>query len=150
MSQTHEDRIQDDLKAAMKAKDDVRKSTLRMLLTEMKNERIAKGQPLDDDSFHAVVKRLVKQRRDSAEQYREGGREELAEKEDAEIEILEGYLPEQVSEDDVRAAIEEYVTAENLSGPQGIGPVMKEMMGRYGAAADGAMVSRVAKDVLGS
>lgn len=147
---TPQDRIQDDLKAAMKARDKARLSTLRMLLTEIKNERIAQGEDLDEDAFLAVVKRLVKQRKDSAEQYRGGGREELAEKEEQEIVVLEEYLPEQVGEDEIRTAVSEFVAANDLSGPRGIGPVMKEMTGRFGASADGAVISRIAREVLGN
>ena len=147
---TPQERVQDDVKAAMKARDKERLSTLRLLLTEIKNERIATGEELDEDAFLTVVKRLVKQRRDSVEQYRNGGREELAAKEEQEIVVLDEYLPEQVGEDDIRAAIEAFVAENDLSGPRGIGPVMKEMMARFGAAAEGGVVSRIARDVLGS
>ncbi|MDA8018762.1 MAG: GatB/YqeY domain-containing protein [Thermoanaerobaculia bacterium] len=147
---TPQERLQDDLKAAMKARDKERLSTLRMLLTAVKNERIASGEELGEDAFLTVVKRLVKQRRDSVEQYRSGGREELADKEDREIRVLEEYLPEQVSEDDIRSAVEAFVAENDLSGPRGIGPVMKEMLARFGAAADGSAISRIARDVLGS
>lgn len=147
---TPQERVQDDVKAAMKARDKERLSTLRMLLTEIKNERIASGEELDEDAFLTVVKRLVKQRRDSVEQYRNGGREELAAKEEQEITVLDEYLPEQVSEDDIRSAVEAFVAENDLSGPRGIGPVMKEMMARFGAAAEGGVVSRIAREVLGS
>jgi hypothetical protein len=147
---TPQERVQDDLKSAMKARDKERLSTLRLLLTEIKNERIAAGEELDEDAFLTVVKRLVKQRRDSAEQYRGGGREELAAKEDQEIVVLEEYLPAQVSEDDIRAAVTSFVAENELSGPRGIGPVMKEMLARFGATADGAVVSRIAREVLGA
>jgi len=142
------ERIQADVKAAMKAREAERLATLRMLLTAIKNEQIARGAELDEESFLAVVKRSIKQRRDAADQYRKGGREELAAKEEREAEILEAYLPAQAGEDEIRRAIEDFVAAEGLSGPKAMGPVMKAMMARFGASADGAVISRIARQVL--
>lgn len=147
---TPQERIESDVKDAMRARDKERLSTLRMLLSEIKNEKIKLGKDLDDDAFLAVVRRALKQRRDSETQYREGGRDELADKEHREAELLETYLPAQASEDEVRAAIEELVEAEGLSGPKGIGPVMKGMMKRFGASADGATINRLAREILGA
>ena len=146
---TPQESLQEDVKAAMKARDAVRLSTLRMLLTSVKNDKIAKGADLDEADFLAVVKRLIKQRRDSAAQYRKGGREELAAKEETEIGVLEGYLPAQADEATVRAAIEELVAAEGLEGAKAMGVVMKAMMKKLGAAADGGTINRIARDVLG-
>lgn len=134
----------------MRAKEKEKLGTLRLLLTAIKNEQIDKGAELDEDGFILVVKRLVKQRRESATQYRDAGRAELAEAEEAEIVVLEAYLPEQVGEDELRAAITALVEAEGLSGPKGIGPVMKGMMATFGSAADNALISRIAREVLGS
>lgn len=145
---TPQERIQDDLKTALKARDKERLGTLRMLLTDIKNEKIKRGEELDEDTFIAVVRRGVKQRRDSETQYRDGGRTEQADQEKREAEILSEYLPAQVSEDDVRAAIEEFVAAEGLSGPRNMGQVMKAMMQRFGSTADGGTISRLAKDIL--
>ncbi|RMH17679.1 MAG: GatB/YqeY domain-containing protein [Acidobacteria bacterium] len=142
------ERIQADVKAAMKAREAERLATLRMLLTAIKNEQIARGAELDEESFLAVVKRSIKQRRDAADQYRKGGREELAAKEEREAEILEAYLPAQAGEDEIRRAVEDFVAAEGLSGPKAMGPVMKAMMARFGASADGAVISRIARQVL--
>ena len=146
---TPQQRIESDLKEAMKAKDKERLSTLRMLLSEVKNERIKRGDELDEEAFVAVVRRSVKQRQDSEDQYRKGGRAELADKEKAEAGILGAYLPRQASEDDVRAAIRELVAAEGLSGPKAMGPVMKAMLQRFGTSADGATINRLAREVLG-
>ncbi len=142
------ERIQDDIRSALKAREKERLSTLRMLLAEMKNEKIRAGQEVDDDAFARLVRKAVKQRQDSVEQYRKGNREELAAKEEREIEILDVYLPQQVGEDEIRQAIEELVAAEGLSGPRAIGPIMKAMMARFGGAADGKTVNQVARDVL--
>ena len=133
----------------MKARDKERVSTLRMLLSEVKNEKIKRGGELDQEAFVAVVRRAVKQRQDAEDQYRKGHRAELADKERAEAELLSTYLPRQASEDDVRAAIRELVEAEGLSGPKGIGPVMKAMLQRFGTSADGATINRLAREVLG-
>lgn len=140
--------LQADLKTAMRDRDKARTATLRMLLTAAKNEQIATGTPLDDDGFLAVVKRGIKQRKDAAAQYRDGDRQELAEQEEQEAEVLAGYLPAQASESDVLAAIESFVAKEGLSGPKAMGRVMKEMLAQFGAAADGGTISRLARDVL--
>ena len=143
-----QDTIQNDLKTALKAGDKERVATLRLLLTAIKNERIDSGAEVDETTFSRLVRKAVKQRNDSATAYRDGGREELAAKEEREAKILEDYLPQAVDEDELRSAIEAFVAAEGLSGPQGIGPVMKTMMSRFGARADGATISRIAKSVL--
>ena len=93
-----EDQITGDLKDAMKAGEQLKRDTLRMLIAAAKNERIALGKDLDDSAFMGVVRKGVKSRRDSATQYREAGRPELTEKEEAEIAILEGYLPQMLDE----------------------------------------------------
>lgn len=142
------ERIQADLTAALKARDTGRRDALRLLLTALKNEQIGRGQALDDDGFLVVVKRMVKQRRESSDQYRKGDRLELAEQEEAEIAILETYLPQQASEDEIRSAIEALITEQDLSGPRAIGAIMQAMIKRFGAAADGATISRLARAAL--
>lgn len=142
------ERIQGDLKDALKAKDKERLDTLRLLLAEIKNEKIRAGAEVDDDAFARLVRKAVKQRKDSAEQYRQGDRAELAAKEEREAEILGAYLPQQVGEDEIRQAIEQLVAAEGLEGPRAIGPVMKAMLARFGGAADGKTIHRIARQVL--
>ena len=126
----------------------MRVSTLRLLLTAIDNERIAKGGEVDDDGFLRIVQKAVKQRKESAEAYHKGGRDELAAKEEAEAEILAEFLPPQVGDDEIRSAIEELVAAEGLAGPQAMGPVMKAMRERFAGSADGGTISRIARDVL--
>jgi len=145
---TPQQRIEAEVKAAMKAGDKERLSTLRMLLTEVKNERIRRGSDVDEAGFVSLVRKAIKQREESAAQYRKGNREELAAKEDAEKALLEGYLPAQVDEAQIRAAVQEMVTSRGLSGPAAIGPVMKEMLARFGSSADGAAINRIAREVL--
>jgi len=148
MTTPPQQRIEADVKAAMKAGDKARLSTLRLLLTEIKNERIRRGAEVDEAGFVSLVRKSIKQREDSVAQYRSGQREELAAKEEAEIEVLAEYLPAQVDEGQIRAAIEELVAARGLSGPAAIGPIMKETLARFGSSADGATINRIARDVL--
>ena len=149
MSSSPQQRIQEELQQSMKARDAERTSTLRMLLAELKNERIKLGHEVDETEFLTVVQRAVKQRQDSIEQYRKGGREDLATKEEREAALLGGYLPAQVSPDEVRAAVEELVRAEGLSGPSGIGKVMQTILPRYKGRFDGKALQQIARDVLG-
>ncbi|MDX1501219.1 MAG: GatB/YqeY domain-containing protein [Thermoanaerobaculia bacterium] len=140
--------LQADLKASLIAGERERTATLRLLLSAVNNERIRRGEPVDEAGFLALVRRAIKQRYESAEQYRKGGREELAAKEAREAAILEEYLPPQADEDQIRAAVREYVAAEGLSGPGAIGPVMKAMLARFAGQADGGTINRIARDVL--
>jgi uncharacterized protein YqeY len=146
---TPQDRVQEDLKNAMKARDAERTSTLRMLLAALKNERIQLGHEVGEDEFLVVVQRGVKQRNDSVEQYRNAGREDLAGKEQREADVLATYLPAQVSPAEVRAAVEELVRAEGLSGPSGIGRVMQTVLPRFKGRFDGKALQQIARDVLG-
>jgi uncharacterized protein len=145
---TPQQRIEGDVKSAMKAGEKERLSTLRLLLTEIKNERIRRGSDVDEAGFVSLVRKAIKQREDSVSQYRSGQREELAAKEEAEIKILAAYLPAQVDEGQIRTAIEELVAARGLSGPAAIGPIMKEMLARFGSSADGATINRLAREAL--
>ena len=143
------ERIQSDIKDALKAKATSRLTTLRMLLSDIKNEKIKLGREVGDDDLVRLVKKGIKQRQDAADQYRAGNREEQAAQELAEAEILSEFLPAQASEDEVRAAIEELVAAEGLEGPKAIGVIMKAMMAKFGAAADGRTINLIARQVLG-
>jgi uncharacterized protein len=141
-------RIEADVKTAMKSGEKEKLSTLRMLLTEIKNERIRRGSEVDETGFVSLVRKAIKQREEAASQYRNGGREELAAKEESELKILSGYLPAQVEEGQIRAAVEEVVAAKGLSGPAAMGPIMKEVLARFGSSADGATINRIAREVL--
>ena len=145
---TPQQRIEADVKTAMKAGDKERLGTLRMLLTEIKNERIRRGSDVDEAGFVSLVRKAIKQREDSISQYRAGHREELAAKEEAEAKMLAEYLPAQVDEGQIRAAIQVVVDERGLSGPAAIGPIMKEMLARFGSAADGGTINRIAREIL--
>jgi uncharacterized protein YqeY len=144
-----QERVQNDLKEAMKAGDKERTGTLRMLLAELKNERIRGGGEVAEETFFGILQKGVKQRQDSAEQYRAAGRAELAEKEDREAKIFGAYLPEPVSEDEVRAAIRDFAAAESL-GPKDLGKVMGAVLPRFKGRIDGKVVQRLAREVLGA
>ena len=150
MSATPQQQLEDDLKTAMKARDRALVVTLRGLLTEVKNRRIELGTDLSERDFVTLVKRAVKQRREAAEQYRRGQREDLASKEEAEIVLLSPYLPRAVDESTMRAAVAEYLEQESLSGPQAMGQVMKAMVARFEGAADGRALSAIVRELLGS
>jgi len=141
-------RIEAEVKAAMKSGEKEKLSTLRMLLTEVKNERIRRGGEVDEAGFVSLVRKSIKQREESISQYRAGGREELAAKEAAEVEMLEVYLPAQADEGQIRAAIEAVVAERGLSGPAAMGTIMKETLARFGSSADGSTINRIAREVL--
>ncbi len=145
---TPRERIEGDLKAALKAGEKERVSTLRLLIAAIDNERIRTGETVDEDAFLKLVQKAIRQRRESVEQYRKGGREELAAREEREAEILEAYLPPPADEAEIEAAIRELVAAQGLSGPAGIGPVMKEMLARFSGRADGGTINQIARRVL--
>ena len=143
------ERVETDLQAARKAGERERVATLGMLLTAIDNERIRSGVAVDDTALATLAQRAIKQRREAAEQYRQGGSEDRATAEEREAEILAGYLPEQVGEEELRRAIQEIVDAGGLSGPAGLGRVMGQMMGRYRGRADGGTINRLAREILG-
>jgi uncharacterized protein YqeY len=147
-SPTPHDRIASTVREALKAGDRERVATLRLLLNEIDNERIRAGAPVDEDSFLRLVRRSVKQREESASQYDQGGRPELAERERREIEILSGYLPAELDDAELTAAIRGIIEDEGLAGPAGLGAVMKGMMQRYAGRVDGARVNRLARELL--
>ncbi|MGH9464756.1 MAG: GatB/YqeY domain-containing protein [Thermoanaerobaculia bacterium] len=142
-------RVQADLTAAMKAGDKERTSTLRLLLNAVKNEGLAARAEVDEPRFLALVQKGIKQRRESVEAFRGGGREELAAKEEREIELLASYLPPPASEEELRAAIAAFVAERGLAGPQALGPIMKEMTARFAGRADGGTIGRLARQMLG-
>lgn len=143
------EKINNDMKESMKARDEVRLSAIRMLKAAIKNREIEKGSPPTDDDVVSVVSSMIKQRRDSVEQYEKGGRRDLAEKEEAEIRVLEGYLPAQLSEDEIVGIIKEAVAEAGASSPSEMGKVMKLVMPRVKGKADGKLVNQKVKELLG-
>jgi uncharacterized protein len=140
------DRINQDLTAAMKAREAERLSVLRMMKTAIKNKEIESLAELDDLQAAQVLSTLIKQRKDSIEQFNRGGRSELAEKEAAEIKIIEQYLPAAVSDAEIQAVVDEVVRATGASSPKDVGSVMKQCMARFaGKQVDGKKVSDLVK-----
>jgi uncharacterized protein len=145
------EQIDKDLPAAMKAQEALKLSVLRMMKAALKNKQIELGKPLEDTDAVAVLRTLVKQRHDSVEQFRKGGRDELADKEEAEIKIIEGYLPAAASEEDVDAAIAAAIVETGAAGPKDMGKVMKAAMAKLaGKNADGKRVNEKVRAKLGA
>lgn len=136
------------MKEAMKAKDTVRLGTVRMTLSAIKNKEIADGGELDDAAVTAILSTLVKQRREAAEAFREGDRLELAEKEEAELVVLQSFLPEQLSEDEVRELVDTVVTELGANSMKDMGGVMKVLTDKTRGRADGKLVSELVKKRL--
>jgi len=144
------DRVNEDLKAAMKSKDSERLSTLRMVKTALKNREIDKMDALTDEEAVKVLQSLVKQRRDSIEQYTQAGRTELAEKEAAEIKVIEEYLPAALDEAAVARVVEETIAETGASSMKEMGAVMKAVMAKLaGQTVDGKVVNQIVKSKLG-
>lgn len=148
---TIQEKIQSQMTEAMRNKDSLRLSVLRMMKTAVKNKEVEKMKSLEENEVLTVLNSLVKQRKDSVDQFRKGGREELAQKEEAEIKIIEEYLPAAASEEDIRRAIEEAVQETGASSMKDMGKVMKAALSRLaGKSADGARVSQMVKEKLSS
>ena len=134
-----------DMKAAMRDKDTLKLSTVRMLKSAIKYREIELMKPLDDAGVLAVISTEVKRRRDSVEQYRAGNRQDLADKEEAEIRILQAWLPAQLSPDELAALIDEAVKKVGAQGPKDMGAVMKEVQPKVQGRAEGKTVSEQVK-----
>lgn len=147
---TISERVEKDLVAAMKAREELRLSVLRMAKTALKHKQVELGKVLSDDEAIAVLRTLVKQRRDSVEQFRKGGREDLAAKEEAETEILQTYLPAAASDEEIGAAVAAAIAETGATGPQDLGKVMKVAMQKLaGKNADGKRVNQTVRAKLG-
>ena len=143
------DKIASDLTTAMKAKDANRTSTLRMVKSNLMNRQIEKGGELTDEEITKALQTLVKQRRDSVEQYEKAGRSELAEKEQAEIAVIEDYLPQAASQEEIEQAVSEAINETGASSMKDMGAVMKAAMAKLqGKTADGKLVSDTVKRKL--
>jgi uncharacterized protein YqeY len=145
------EQIEKDLVAAMKAQEALKLSVLRMMKAALTNKKIELGKPLEDAAALAVLRTLVKQRHESVEAYRKGGRDDLADKEAAEIKIVEGYLPAAASDEEIAAAVEAAIVETGAAGPKDLGRVMKAAMAKLaGKNADGKRVSERVKAKLGA
>ncbi|HET8724243.1 MAG TPA: GatB/YqeY domain-containing protein [Anaeromyxobacteraceae bacterium] len=142
------ERLDEDLKTAMRAKDSLRMNTVRGLKSAVKYREIELMKPLDDAGILGVVGSEIKRRRDSVEQYRAANRPELAEKEEAEIRLLQDYLPQQLSAAELEAKVAEVVARVGAQGPKDMGAVMKALLPEVQGKADGKVVSELVKQRL--
>jgi uncharacterized protein YqeY len=143
------EQIVSDLTAAMKAQDAQRTSTLRMVKAAMMNRKIEKGSDLTDDDVQKLLRSLVKQRRDSIEQYEKAGREELVDKETAEIAVIETYLPQAASSEEIEQAVAAAIAETGATSMKDMGKVMKAAQaGLAGKNADGKIISEIVKAKL--
>lgn len=145
---TLKDRIQDDMKAAMRARDSERLGAIRMLMAAIKQREVDDRVTLDDGAVIAIVDKLVKQRKDSIAAFTQGNRPDLADKEAAEMTVLLAYLPQRLSADEVEAAVAALVGELGAAGPSDMGRVMAAAKARLGAQADMALVSAAVKQAL--
>ncbi len=141
-------KLDDDLKVALKASDGLRVSVLRMVKSALKYRQIDKGGDLSEEDISAVLSSLAKQRRESIEQFSKGGREDLAEKERQELSILQSYLPEQLSPEQLDSIITDAIKESSASGVKDMGKVMRLVMAKVKGAADGKLVNTRVKDLL--
>jgi uncharacterized protein YqeY len=145
------EQIQKDITAAMKSREEQRLSTLRMVKTALKNREIEKMAPLDDKESQQVLSTLIKQRRDSAEQFLKGGRKEMADKETAEIALIETYLPKAAGAEQIVAGVKAVIAEMGSPTMKDMGTVMKNVMARFAGAdlrVDGKVVSDAVKREL--
>jgi uncharacterized protein YqeY len=148
---TLNEKIGAEITAAMKAKDAQRLSALRMLKAAVMNKGVEKGRDLDDTEVLQVVSSLVKQRKDSVEQFQKAGRQDLVDKETAELTILQAYLPPAASQEEIDAAVAAAITETGASSAKDIGKVMKAVMPRLaGKNADGKAVNEAVRRTLGA
>jgi uncharacterized protein YqeY len=142
------ERIRAELTEALKARDTLRLSTLRMLQAGFKNEQIEKGHELSDQEAEAVIRRAVKQHQDSIEQFGKGGRQDLVDKEAAELAILEAYLPEQMSDLETEKMVQDVIAMVGAGSKKDIGRVIKEIMATHRGRVDGKRVQELVSRFL--
>lgn len=141
-------RLDEDLKASIKGSDTLRTSVLRMLKAAIKNKEVEKRRELSDEEIISVISTLVKQRRESIELFSKGGREDLASKEKQELDILQSYLPRQLSQEELDKIIMEAIKESSAEGIRDIGKVMRLIMPRIQGAADGKIVNQRVREIL--
>jgi len=142
------DTIQSDMYAAMKSGDKHKTGTLRVALSTLKDKKIEKREDLTDVEAIKIIQNLVKQRKEAADIYKENGRNDLMDNENAELEILNAYLPQMMSEDDLRILVKKVVEDTGSSSLSDIGKVMPEVMKQSAGKADGKMAQSIVRDLL--
>ena len=142
------DAIRGEMIAATKSGDRARRDTLRLLIAALENGRIAAGHDLSDDEALKVLQKEAKQRRDSIEEYSKGNRDDLVAAEQQELEIIEGYLPAQLDEAEIRRLVEETIGEVGAAGPDDIGKVMSPLMQKLAGRADGRAANAIVRELL--
>lgn len=143
-----EEQLRADLKTAMRARDDVRKTTIRMALAALKNAHVSKNADLTPDEELGVVSKEARQLKDAIVEFRRGNREDLVEATTAQVEILEQYLPQPLDEDEIRALIQAAIAETGAAGPKQMGLVMRVLMPQVRGRADGGTVSQMVRAML--
>jgi uncharacterized protein YqeY len=143
------EKIAQDLKEAMKSKDELRLSCLRVLKAAVTNEQGRRTQPLMDEDVQAVIQSLIRKGQEAAVEFRKGSREDMAAKEEGEVKILSGYLPQQLAPAEIENVLKEIIAEVSASGPKDLGKVMKAAMGRLSGKVQGKEVNEIAKRLLG-
>ena len=142
------DNINNDLKTALKSKDEIKVSTLRQVKSTVKNEEIKKGGELSDEEIQGVIFSMAKSHNESIAGFEKGGRDDLVEKEKKELEILKGYLPEQLSEEDIKKIAQETIDETGAASMKDMGKVMGKIMPKVKGKADGSVVNKAVKEIL--
>ncbi len=142
------EQISEDMKTAMRAKDSARLGTIRLLLAAIKQKEVDERVTLDDTQVTAVIDKMLKQRRDSISQYEAAGRQDLADAEKFELEVLNGYMPQQLSADEVQATIAEVIAAVGATGPADMGKVMGPLKAKLAGRTDMTQASALVKAAL--
>lgn len=143
-----EQTISEDIKDALKSGHKIKVSMLRMIKSAIKNREIEKGGPLTDDDVQAILRSYVKRAKESIEQYSNAGRTDLVDKETEELSIIQGYLPEQLSEDEARELIRGVIEETGASGARDMGKVMKAVMAKTKGQVDGRTANKLVKEML--
>lgn len=142
------EKISDDMKAAMRAKESEKLATIRLINAAIKQREVDERIELNDEQVLSVIEKMIKQRKDSITQFEAGGRQDLADKEKSELEILAAYMPAQLSDDDIRAEVQAAVAQSGAAGPQDMGKVMGVLKGKLAGRADMTAVSAMVKAAL--
>jgi uncharacterized protein YqeY len=142
------EKLQSDLRSSIRQKDEVRKRTLRLALAAITNAEVAQRRELDDPSVLAVLAKEVRQRQESIEEYRKGGREDLVAQEEADLAVLQTYLPQQLSREEIVTRAKAIIEELGATGMGQMGPVMKSLMQELRGQADGKLVNQVVRELL--
>ena len=142
------EKIMDDLKKAMKERNEVKVRTLRMVIASIKNWEVENTKEIDDDGMIAVLSKEAKRRKEAIEEYRKAGREDLAKAEEEELKIIESYLPERMSEEEIKELVLKTIEEVKATSPKDLGKVMKAIMPKVKGRADGKLVNEMVRKIL--